>query len=150
MCVQGVPVLHQISQFWQNSTKASGMSSSCMYWIPPSLPLQNLSCPIPTVCRTNVGTFRRVYADFITNSPSSIRFQFLQECRLRDQLLAHIKLGLPVTIGPLMRMRMMTIIIVILNQLLFRWGNKIGSLEKYPFCQHTALKAISVHSPLSF
>ena len=69
-----------------------------MYWIPPSLPLQSLSCPTPTVCRTDVETFRRVYADFITNFPSSTGFQFLQECRLRDQLLAHSKPGLPVTI----------------------------------------------------
>ena len=69
-----------------------------MNWIPPSLPLQSLSCPTPTVCRTDVETFRRVYADFITNFPSSTGFQFLQECRLRDQLLAHSKPGLPVTI----------------------------------------------------
>ena len=91
-------MLHQISQFWQNSTKAGGTSSSCMYWIPPSLPLQSLSCPTPTVCGTDEGAFGRVYADFITNFPLSLRFQFLQECRLRDQLLAHSKPGLPVTI----------------------------------------------------
>lgn len=69
-----------------------------MYWIPPSLPLKSLSRPTPTVCRTDVGTFERVYADVITNFPSSIAFQFLQECRLRDQLSAHSKPGLPVTI----------------------------------------------------
>lgn len=69
-----------------------------MYWIPPSLPLKSLSRPAPTVCRTDVGTFERVYADVITNFPSSIAFQFLQECRLRDQLSAHSKPGLPVTI----------------------------------------------------
>ena len=119
-----------------------------MNWIPPSLPLQSLSCPIPKVCRMDVGTFRRVYADFITNFPSSIGFQFLQECRLRDQLLAHSKPGLPVTILALWWGWWW---LSSLFPTSFRLGREIKlGLSKYSFCQQTALKAISVHSPLFF
>ena len=115
-----------------------------MYWIPPSLLLQSLSYPNPTVCRTDVGTFRRVYADFITNFPSSISFQFLQECRLRDQLLAHSKLGLPVTILALWWWGWWRLSSLFSTS--FRLGREIKlGRSKYSFCQHTALKTISVH-----
>ena len=116
-----------------------------MYCIPPSLPLQSLSCTTPTVCRTDEGTFGRVYADFITNFPSSIGFQFLQERRLREQLLAHSKPGLPVTILALWcEWWWWRLSSFFSTSFRLGWAIKLG-LSKYSFCQHTALKTISVH-----
>ena len=116
-----------------------------MYWIPPSLPLQSLSCTTPTVCRTDEGTFGRVYADVITNFPSSIGFQFLQERRLREQLLAHSKPGLPVTILALWcEWWWWRLSSFFSTSFRLAWAIKLG-FSKYSFCQHTALKTISVH-----
>ena len=104
----------------------------------------------PALPRQSIGRTRGLLdggnADFIINFPSSIGFQFLQDCRLRDQLLAHSKPGLPVTILALWwGWWWWWLSLLFSTSFRLGWEIKLG-LSKYSFCQHTALKAISVYS----